>query len=172
MRRSSVKISDEYAPYAIRAYTYWTLFLNKKQLPFVGRCYAWWNDNHDAEGEGMPFARLPIDAVEELQRISTDVTIACGALGYSTTPRPPQFLLNISYQANEGHIHRYHMHWHFIPRSKLEFKAKVPGHDLTVRDLAWGKNYSKTPLGQHELDDDQLQAIKMSMANAIIHEYA
>jgi hypothetical protein len=152
-----MQVSEEYTPYTVREYEFWTLFLHPKQLPYLGRCYAWWKDREAHEGERMPFVRVPVPALEELQRISLHVTQACEALGYQTVPYGENFLLNIAYLANEAG-HNHHMHVHFVPRTKIEFG--VLGINRRINDREWGKNYAKPAVGEHSLGPKNFEFVK------------
>ncbi len=157
--------SPQYAPYIIWDYFFWTLFLNTKQQPYVGRCYAWWKDRTPNEGEGMRLADLDTDAFEELQLIEDHVMTAYGALGHLTEPYAQNFLLNASYLANEGHLHNHHFHIHFVPRFRQPLMLSPIG--LEVKDELWGRNYANPPGGEKELSEIKLQYIRLVMADAI-----
>jgi diadenosine tetraphosphate (Ap4A) HIT family hydrolase len=161
-----VEISERYRPNIIKEYDYWILVLHEKQLPYVGRCYSWWKDREPGEGEGKPFSWIPDDAVLESKKIYKEVMLACAALAYETIPFGTDFLLNKNYMANEE-VHRHHMHEHFIPRSRIEFR--VPKVGVLVRDREWGKNYAKPALGEHELPEEHHRTVKAIMAESIVH---
>ena len=157
--------SPEYLPYVIKDYPFWTLFLHKKQNPYVGRCYAWFKDKKPGDGEGMQAGAMSKEARGWLfDLIYWEVSIACFALGYSTNRYGPEFLLNMCYLANMPE-HNHHMHWHFIPRSAHPIVLEQI--DLRVQDFEWGRNYAKPALGEHELDEERLQFIRARMATAI-----
>ena len=153
-----MKISTKYSAYIIKEYTWWTLVLNEKQLPYLGRCYAWWKDRTLGEGENMPFHHLPDDAVLELKKISSELSDALWSIGYQTTLPGEQFLLNMAYLANQPE-HNHHMHVHFIPRTSIPVKH----FGLTADDPNWGKNYANPP-GEAEVSRNKLMQISAGLA--------
>lgn len=155
-----------YAPYLIKEYPHWLLFLNKKQAPYLGRCYAWWKDREPGEGEGMRPSALPPEALVELHhRIFDDVLDACRALGHDTDAYGKSFLLNMAYLANEGHLHAHHMHWHFVPR--FTRPLHLPRIGVRVEDTGWGSHYARAVQDEHELGESRLRYIRAVMAKAI-----
>ena len=168
MKKNSNKarqvMETDYSSWILKEYLYWTLYLHEeKQLPYLGRCYAWWNDSSSIKGEKLSFGALPVEALVELQKISQDVTIACEALGYETVPYGKAFLLNTCYLANEE-AHGHHMHVHFIPRSGVFFYA--PCINKQIEDYEWGRNYSSAR--QHRFrDNTSFEVVKRTMAGAI-----
>lgn len=157
--------APEYQGYVLKDYPFWTLFLHKKQWPYVGRCYAWWKDRKPGEGEGMPPGLIPKPARGWLfDQIFWEVARACGALGYTTSPYGERFLLNMCCLMNEP-VHNHHMHWHFIPRSAHSIVLEAI--DLRCEDTEWGRNYAKPPLGEQELDEPRLQHIRTRMIDAL-----
>lgn len=157
-----MEISGRYLAYILKEYECWTLVLSEKQVPYLGRCYAWWKDTTPGEGENMPFGNLPDDALIELRKISNDLSGALWALGYQTMLYGKEFLLNTAYLANEP-AHNHHMHVHFIPRTRVPVKR----FGLTAHDPNWGSNYSNPPGGQQELPHHKLLQIREELARHI-----
>jgi len=157
--------SDVYRPNIIREYRYWTLFLNTKQKPYVGRCYAWFRDSDLRRGEGLRLDELPVAAIIEYScRIFPDVVRACKALGYATEKYGQEFLLNTCYLANEK-SHNHHMHVHYIPRSANP--VTLHDIDLTCNDLRWGHNYTPLASGvEQHLEGEKLFYIRDVMREA------
>lgn len=156
----------KYLPYIIKEYTHWTLFLHKKQNPYVGRCYAWWKkDDSQGQGENMRPSDLSRQAVFELnQTVFDEVVDACRALGHQVDPYGENFLLNMAYLANLAE-HKHYMHWHFVPRFKEPLAVGKIG--LLTADHEWGQHYAKPALGEYELDEEKLRFIRLTMAKAI-----
>lgn len=154
-----------YLPYRIKEYPHWTLFLNKKQMPYLGRCYAWWKDRTEGEGESMRPSDLPPEALFELTHtVFEDVIDACRALGHDTDRYGPLFRLNMAYLANEP-VHNHHMHWHFVPRFKEQVFFEPAGRTFT--DTEFFANYAKPPAGERVVPEDALRKIRFAMAKAI-----
>ena len=161
----ALKIGKAFEPYVIKEYIGWTLVLNLKQVPYVGRSYAWWRDNSPGEGERMSPMEIPRAERDELfDTIFPDVVLACGALGYKTQHYGKDFLLNMAYLANEEG-HRHHIHWHFIPRSIRPVRVEAL-LGRTFDDHAWGNNYSTVKQGELDGPDEAL-IIRDTMALAI-----
>ncbi len=160
-----MKLGEAYKPLIIKEYPHWTLVLNEKQWPYVGRCYAWWKGKGPGDGEGLQPGSIPKPALGWLfSTIYWEVMVACRALGYSTHQYGPKFLLNMCYLANlPGHNH--HMHWHFIPRSA--HPIVLPEIDLRCEDREWGLNYAKPTLGEHTLEPAKLGHIRKIMADTM-----
>lgn len=91
----------EFDQFKIRSYTHWDLFLDKKQYPYLGRCYAW-----AKRGQ----ADLVTDmSVQELHELFLNI-IPCWDDAVKTLfkrDRP-----NIAILGNE----EPHLHAHLIPR--------------------------------------------------------
>ncbi|HVZ75851.1 MAG TPA: hypothetical protein VG934_01105 [Candidatus Paceibacterota bacterium] len=157
--------AEKYQPYIIKEYPHWTLFLNQKQMPYVGQCYAWWKDNHPGKGEGMsPFHLTGRDLVEVFHMIYQDVLIGCKTLGHRTDRLGQGFRLNVAHLANEP-IHNHQMHWHFVPR----FAEPVRVQALlgrTFEDLIAHENYAH--IKELALPHEELLVIRDTMAEAII----
>lgn len=160
-----MRSKEEFEPNIIREYRHWTLFLNTKQIPYIGRCYAWFKDTPVLNGEGLRLHELPAAAVIELVfRISADVTAGCKALGYQTESRI-KFLLNTCYLANET-AHNHHMHAHFIPRS--ECAIYLSDICLRAKDPLWGRNYAYlAPECEQKVSKEQSSYIRDVIAQAI-----
>ncbi len=159
-----MKLGPQYKALVIKEYPNWTLVLNEKQWPYLGRCYAWWKDNSPAEGERMQPSELPQDALVELNHtIFNDVGRACEALDYTTRPYGDKFLLNVAYLANLSG-HRHHMHWHFIPRSA--HPLALPEIRYASADIRWGDNYEQ-PKEAPQLSAEELEYIRKRMADTI-----
>ncbi len=157
-------VSARYRPNIIKEYEYWWLLTSEYQVPHLGRCYAWWKDRHDGEGEGLPLCSLPQQALSEcFQTVFLDVMKACGALGHQTNKYGTEFLLNTAYLANERLYHNAHMHVHFIPRFKHAFRTPQLG--IRSEDSLWGKHYDRV-LAHHEM----LQEYKRKALNEIVAE--
>lgn len=157
--------STEYLPYLIKDYEYWGLFLNKKQVPYLGRTYAWWKDRTPGEGEGMRPSDLPQEALRELHHtIFDDMLDVCHALGHMTDPYGPLFRLNMACLANEP-VHNHHMHWHFVPR----FKHPLYFEPLSRRfeDTEFFAHYAKPPAGERIMPEAALQTVRRTMAGAV-----
>lgn len=155
----------QYLPYIIKQYTHWTLFLHKKQNPYIGRCYAWWKKGDSpGQGEHMRPSDLSRQAWFELLTVFDEVVDGCRELGHRVDPYDEAFKLNMAYLANSPE-HNGYMHWHFVPRFKQPLVIKKI--DLLVADREWEKNYAKPALGEHELDEEKLQFIRLTMAKAI-----
>lgn len=163
-----MKADDRYAHLRIKEYTYWDLYLNEKQLPYLGRSYAWWKDRFPSEGEGRPLSQLPIPALEEVfVTIFNDVCRGLHALGYPTTEYGTAFLLNTCYLANEL-VHNHHMHVHFIPRSTaiVSVHDRVADTHIFSSNTDWGRNYSQ-PKGLPQPPPAKLEIVRNTMAEAI-----
>lgn len=165
-----MELASQYLRLAIKGYVHWTLVLHQDQCPFVGRCYAWWNDAEFGEGEGLAPSIVQPEANEELfRRIFPDVLDACQALGHNIDAYGKEFLLNTCYLANEP-SHRHHLHWHFIPRFAKPVTVKPLG--IRIADPVWGANY-KSPYGvPMETSDllrkpETLESIRAVMAVSI-----
>ena len=163
-----MELRERYRPYIIKEYEYWTLVLHEKQLPYIGRCYAWWKDRAPGEGEGMPPSSLPPRGIiEATRKIFVDVQTACTKLGYDSLgpgAYGKKFLLNTCYLANEP-AHNHHMHIHYIPRSAHRVVVEALG--LASEDIEWGRNYAKPMQGEHTLPRRVLLEIRDIVANAI-----
>lgn len=158
-------MSTEYAPYLIKEYRHWSLFLHRKQMPYLGRCYAWWKDTAHGEGEGLRPSDLSPEALVEVMRtVFEDVVDACHALGHSTDEYGARFRLNMAYFANERE-HRHHLHWHFVPRFGEPLRFEPLGRLFC--DTEFHANYAKPPGGERVLPEDQLQTVRAMMAKAI-----
>jgi hypothetical protein len=156
--------TGKYRHLIIKEYEHWALFLSEKQMPYVGRCYAWWRDTNESEGEGMSLTDLsPKDLIEVLHMVYGEVVVACKALGYPTHLYGTEFLLNTTYLANEE-AHNHHMHWHFIPRAKTPVEVRVLPH-RRFEDLLWGANYAN--IKQVSLRRHELLIVRDAMASAI-----
>lgn len=155
----------KYSPYIIKEYTHWKLFLNKKQYPYVGRCYAWWKKaNSPGQGENMLPSDLSRQAWLELLTIFDEVVDGCRELGHQVDPYGEAFRLNMGYYANLPE-HNGYMHWHFVPRFKQPLVLEAI--NLRADDFEWGGHYARPKLGEHELDEEKLQSIRLMMARAI-----
>ncbi len=166
-QEAALRIGKEFEPYIIKKYPSgnWALVLNPKQVPYVGRCVAWWLDHCPGEGERMTPHDLPRAERDELfEEIWGDAVKACQALGYNTEPYGKDFLLNMAYLANEeGHNH--HMHWHFVPRTRVPLRVEALLGQI-FEDIAWGQNYAS--IRQRPLDGpDEALIIRDTMAEAI-----
>lgn len=153
-------LGERYQPLIIRDYKYWTLVLHEKQIPYLGRCYAWWKDRVPHEGEGASIANLPSKAILECYKvIVSDVIADCRKLGYNVL-YDVNFRLNDAQFGNEeGHNH--HIHVHFIPRYKTSWPFEPLG--LKVHDPLWGRNYARG-FNERTLHADQLKVIRDIMA--------
>lgn len=163
-----MKADHRYAHLLIKEYEFWTLYLNEKQLPYIGRCYAWWKDTSPDEGEGMKLSSLSPAAMQEVfGRIFDDVCTAMGALGYPTAAYGSEFLLNTCYLANEL-VHNHHMHVHFIPRSTaiVSVHDRVADTHIFSSNTDWGRNYSQ-PKGLPQPPPAKLEIVRNTMAEAI-----
>ncbi len=159
-----MKIGKEFKPLILKEYEFWALSLSPKQLPYVGRTYAWWKDRHIGEGEKMAPWELPLSALLELHSlVMLDVVRGLDAIGYPTQPYGERFLLNTAYLANESG-HNHHMHYHFIPR--VRDLLNLEKLRLTVTDERWGKNYLQ-PQNAPTLTHKRLLALKAVMVEAI-----
>ena len=157
-------LGDPYLPYVITEYKFWKLVLNEKQLPYLGRCYAWWKDREPGEGENMSFDELPNKALIELKQIAHELKSVYFALGYTVDPYGDYFRLNGPlFLANEAEHHRGHMHMHFVPRTGISFTTRF---GITVVDPNWGKNYAN-PQGEAKLPHHTLIRIAEEMARAL-----
>jgi diadenosine tetraphosphate (Ap4A) HIT family hydrolase len=159
-----MQLGEEYKQYIIKEYIYWTLVLNEKQIPYLGRSYAWLKSRLRHYGENMRLSELPKEALFELiYTIEPDVVLACNALGYKTDPYGQDFLLNTDYLANL-HAHNHHMHVHFVPRhSGILYPEPDIGTNFV--DKLWGANWSSAK--QKILEPPKLKIICGSMANSI-----
>jgi len=134
-----MRSKPEFVRYLIKRYRYWELFLHHQQYPYVGRCYAWWKDRHQGEGERLPPWRLPSRAFDELNyTIAQHVALAHGKLGYRPSIYGDEYRLNICLHANEP-VHNYHLHYHFIPRTLRPIQIPVLG--VRCIDPQNDKNY-------------------------------
>jgi diadenosine tetraphosphate (Ap4A) HIT family hydrolase len=159
-----MKIGSPYDQLIIIEYSFWTLCLSEKQLPYVGRCYAWWKDTPLQNGERMPPWDLHQKALQELYHaITPDVMKGLKALGHLTEPYGEHFLLNTCYLANEPDNH-HHMHVHFIPR--FDYVMEIKGSGIDSVDERWGKNYAQ-PSDAPAFAPEILENIRKRMADAI-----
>lgn len=164
-----MQLSTKSYPNVLKEYGYWTLVLHERQLPHVGRCFAWWKDREPHEGEGLAPPSLPTAALVELHNtIYLDVEKACGALGHQitrpNTVGPETFRLNLACLAN-GLDHGNHMHWHFIPRFKNPLV--LPKLGIVAEDHLWGSHYESSLAKHRALNDDAMFEVKRIIIEAI-----
>lgn len=129
----------DYDQFRIRSYTHWDLFLDKKQYPYIGRCYAW------AKREK---ADLVTDiTMQELHELFGNVIPSWdeAVKAVFKHDRP-----NVAILGNEEH----HLHAHLIPR----YNAPRTFDGIEFVDPNPKGNYAPYP--KKEIRLDMLLAIK------------